>query len=249
MRWAGRHGAKDQLRQAIWRQLEESGAGIPPLWSAIPDFVGANIAAERLAELPFWQRARVIKSNPDRGQAWVRLRALQDGKRVYTPVPELVAEFPFLLLDPERLAGRGVSFEAVMYSDGALAHGERVAFEAMEPMDVCVVGCVAVSETGGRTGKGAGFADLEMGIFRLCGTLPDTTPVVTTVHERQLVDANRIVMEPHDTPLDWIVTPERALQTRTELPRPDDMDWASVRDDQYAAIPFLAALRARLEQS
>ena len=39
----------------------------------------------------------------------------------------------------------------------------------MEKLDFCVVGCVAVTRRGGRTGKGAGFADLEHGIFRELG--------------------------------------------------------------------------------
>ena len=33
----------------------------------------------------------------------------------------------------------------------------------MPKLDFCVVGCVAVTRSGGRTGKGAGFADLEQG--------------------------------------------------------------------------------------
>ena len=38
-------------------------------------------------------------------------------------------------------------------------------------LDFVVVGCVAVTRAGGRTGKGGGFADLELGIFRELGKL------------------------------------------------------------------------------
>jgi len=249
MRWAGRHGDKDRLRARIWEAMEASGVAIGSPWSRIPDFEGAAAAAERLAALPFWSAAQVVKVNPDRGQGWVRLRALRDGKCVYTPVPELVEDHPFLLLDPAALRNRGVDFETVMYSEGAALHGQPVAFDEMRPMDVCVVGSVAVSAAGGRTGKGGGFADLEMGIFRELGTLPSTTPVVTTVAEAQLVGDDELPIEPHDTPLDWIVTPERALATTGAYPRPERLDWSAIRPDQYDDIPFLRELRDELAAS
>ncbi len=245
-RWRGRHSAKDTLRQRVWSALESGGYAIGNPFSAIPDFVGADRAAARLAELPFWRDAVIVKCNPDRGQAWVRLQALKEGKRVYTPVPELTADFPFIHLDPAALDERGIAYEDVMYSAGALQHGERVEFEQMAPMDICVVGCVAVSPAGGRTGKGAGFADLEMGIFRELQIMPPGTPVVTTVHEAQVVADREIVMQPHDTPLDWIVTPQRSIETHSPYPRPGELDWNAVQEDQFRAIPFLSALRARL---
>ncbi len=245
-RWRGRHAGKDSLRQRVWRTLDEQGYAVGSPYSAIPDFVGAGQAALQLAALPFWASAQVVKCNPDRGQAWVRLQALKEGKRVYTPVPELTADFPFIHLDPAALSAAGIAFEDVMYSEGALAHGERVEFEQMAPMDICAVGCVAVSPSGGRTGKGAGFADLEMGIFRELGLLRPGVPVVTTVHEAQLVEDAEIVMQPHDTPLDWIITPERCIETCSPYPQPGQLDWDAVQPDQFAAIPFLSALRARL---
>ena len=51
----------------------------------------------------------------------------------------------------------------------------------------------------------------------------------------------------HDTPLDWIVTPDEVIETRTSYPRPGGVDWSSVQPDQLAGIPFLGALRAQLE--
>ena len=56
-------------------------------FNRIPDFAGAEAAAEHLRKLPLWKSAKVIKSNPDPPQAFVRRAALQDGKRLYVPVP------------------------------------------------------------------------------------------------------------------------------------------------------------------
>jgi len=246
-RWKGRNSKKDELRDRVWSALENQGAAIDSPWSKIPDFVGAQQAAEQLARLDALKTARIVKCNPDRGQAWVRLKALQQGKIVYTPVPELVKDFPFLLLDPEKLQQEGVAFEDVMYSEGAIEHGQKINFNEMDVMDICVVGCVAVTTAGGRTGKGAGFADLEMGIFRELNILPETTPVVTTVHDLQVVANNEVVMEGHDTPLDWIATPEQLIQTKTDYPVPGPMQWSALKPDQYEKIPFLTELRQQMQ--
>jgi 5-formyltetrahydrofolate cyclo-ligase len=245
-RWEGRNSQKDALRAEVWSALEAGGASIGPAWSHIPNYQGAEAAADRLAALPFWEAARVVKSNPDAPQAPVRLKALQAGKILYTPVPELTQDFPFVRLDPAELRRRGIPLEEAAPISGALAHGQRVRFEDMEPMDVLVVGCVAVTRAGGRTGKGGGFADLELGIFHALGLVPPGSVIVTTVHPTQVVADDRLVMLGHDCPLDWIITPAEAIETRTRLPRPTGVDWAAIRPDQYASIPFLHDLRARL---
>lgn len=246
-RWKGRNEKKDALRATIWSRLEHTGAAVGTPWSCIPNYVGAEKAAAQLAVLPFWKRANIVKSNPDKPQIPIRLRALQEGKLVYTPVPELVRDFPFILLDPDVLARRGVPFEVAATSEGAMKVGKRVQFEEMKLLDIVVVGCVAVTRAGGRTGKGGGFADLELGIFRELNLVKPHTPIVTTVHPIQVVDNEELIMLAHDTPLDWIVTTEETIETRTAYEKPTAMDWEAVRPDQYRNIPFLAELRDSLE--
>lgn len=246
-RWKGRHNGKDNLRKRIWGGLESTGAAIGSPWSAIPNFVGAELAAEQLLNLSKWKSANVVKCNPDKAQAWVRLNALKQGKRLYTPVPELTNDFPFILLDPEALRARGIAFEYVMYSEGFLEHGQPVEFREIEPLDFIVVGCVAVTAAGGRTGKGAGFADLEMGIFQSYGIMEADTPVATTVHSIQLVDDGQVCMEAHDVPLDYIATPEKLVKTHTEYARPNAIDWDAIQPDQYQNIPFLTSVREQLK--
>lgn len=245
-RWEGRNEQKDALRAEIWSRLEEEGAAVGSPWSRIPNFVGADKAAARLAELPFWKSANVVKSNPDAPQIPVRLRALQEGKVVYTPVPELVRDFPFIFLDPEQLDRQGVDFEEAATAEGALKYGKRVQFQEMMPLDIVVVGCVAVTRAGGRTGKGGGFADLELGIFRELDLVNPDVPVVTTVHPIQVVDDDQLIMVAHDTPLDWIITTDQVIETRTAYERPTTMDWDAVQPDQYRNIPFLEELKASL---
>jgi 5-formyltetrahydrofolate cyclo-ligase len=248
-RWQGRNSTKDVLRTDVWSLLEESGAAVGPAFSRIQNLVGADKAAARLAELPFWKSAKVVKSNPDPPQIPVRLRALQDGKLLYMPVPELVKDFPFVELDPVVLQAKGVPFEVAAEAEGALAHGKKVGFLEMQPFDVCVVGCVAVTRTGGRTGKGAGFADLELGIFRETGLMKPNTPIVTVVHSLQVVDSERVVMVSHDSALDWIITPDEVIETHTPYPQPTGVDWDEVQPDQFRDIPFLTSLKEQLSRA
>ena len=88
-------------------------------------------------------------------------------------------------------------------------------------MDILVVGCVAVGRDGGRTGKGGGFADLELGIFREVGIIPTHAKLVTTVHDLQVVEDERLTLQAHDSPLDWIVTPNEVVETYTSYPQPN----------------------------
>jgi 5-formyltetrahydrofolate cyclo-ligase len=247
-RWAGRNSAKDVVRSRIWDLLEETGVAIGPAWSMIPNFAGADTAAWRLSQTPEWQAARTIKTNPDAPQIPIRLMALYQGKTVYAPVPYLTRDFPYLRIDPKKMIEKGISFELAATSQGFVEHGERIGFEDIEPLDFCVVGSVAVSRNGGRTGKGAGFADLETAIFRELGTINDTTPLVTTVHSCQLVDDTDVVIESHDSPLDMVATESELIRTGNRQARPGGVDWARVRPDQFDNIPFLRELQTRMEE-
>jgi 5-formyltetrahydrofolate cyclo-ligase len=245
--WSGRHPDKDQLRTEVWSRLARQGAAIGQPTGHIPNFVGAEEAAARLASLPVWQKARVIKCNPDSPQKPVRLRALRDGKTVYMAVPRLTKAQCFVELEPANLASQGVNLAKAAAIKAALRYGRLVSFEEMETIDLVVTGCVAVSRDGGRTGKGAGFADLELGMLRQFDLIRPDTPIVTTVHPLQLVEDNVLPMQAHDWSLTWIVTPNEAIETRASRPQPTGLDWKKVQPEQLQAIPILRRLQAEQE--
>ncbi|MEM0899856.1 MAG: 5-formyltetrahydrofolate cyclo-ligase [Pseudomonadota bacterium] len=245
-KWAGRNADKDAVRSEVWETLETSGKAMGPTWSHIPNFIGADMAAWRLAQTDAWQRAKTVKCNPDPPQIPIRLRALYEGKVLYAPVPYLTKEFPYLRVDPEMMVKKGVSFELAATSQGYVMHGERIDFFDVEHLDFAIVGSVAVSREGARTGKGAGFADLETGIFRELGIIDEATPMSTTIHSSQLVPDDRVCMMPHDSPLDYIATEEKLIVTGSTAPRPKGVAWDFVRDDQFDTIPFLRTLRDRM---
>jgi 5-formyltetrahydrofolate cyclo-ligase len=240
--WSGHDPVKDRLRTSVWAQLKAQGVAVGEPVGHIPRFVGTDRAAAQLALLPVWQQARVIKCNPDQAQAPVRLRALQEDKVLYMAVPRLTEERCFVELTAAALRYRRVALEVAATSRGAMQHGRLVAVGEMSPIDLVVVGCVAVSRDGGRTGKGAGFADLELGLLRQHGLIQADTPIVTTIHALQIVPSAELPMRVHDWSLTWIVTPDEAIVTATRRAQPPGLLWEHLRPEQLATIPVLRTL-------
>src|SRR5436190_22620869 len=154
--------AKSALRQEVWTAMRAAKvARFPGAAGRIPNFTGAEAAAERLRSLPPWQAAGTVKSNPDSAQWPVRQRALEDGKTVYMAVPRLAGERPFFLLDPSALADPPRVASSIK---GASRSARTVDVADLDPVDLVVAGCVAVAEDGARLGKGGGFSDLEFAV-------------------------------------------------------------------------------------
>ena len=223
--------------------LKQQAASVGDSFGHIPNFVGAQMAAEKLAALPIWQQAKTIKCNPDSPQIPVRMRALQDGKRLYMAVPRLTDDRCFVELTAEDLQRQSVSIAESAIARKALTCGKLVSFEEMEPIDLVIIGCVAAGRSGGRTGKGAGFADLELAMLTEFGLVEIDTPIVTTVHSLQVVEDSRLPMQVHDWALNWIITAEEVIETNTIYPRPTGLNWDSIRAEQLEKIPILRKLR------
>ena len=66
------------------------------------------------------------------------------------------------------------------------------------------------------------------------------------MHDIQLVESDVLPLQPHDSPLDWIITPTRSIETRSTHPRPTGVHWDSVRPEQFRDIPFLQKLKEQL---
>jgi len=232
--------SKQEVRDHVWHVLEEASVGrFPGTRGRIPNFIGAERAADRLCELNIWKRAQVLKCNPDSPQRPVRLRALKAGKIVYMAVPRLRAVECFIELDPARL---GKNINAASSIGGAFRFGRSVGPEQMNPIDLIVCGTVAVNSRGARIGKGGGYSDLEYGLARQAKLVRRNTPVVTTVHDLQVLDEELMVLA-HDIPVDYVITPTKVIETHTKLARPKGIYWEYLTDEKIDAIPYLKQLR------
>lgn len=232
---------KQDLRERIWDELEESGeARFPyPPHGRIPNFAGVDDAAERLAKVDAWQAADVIKSNPDSPQLPVRRAGLRQGKTLYMAVPRLRDEKCFLRLDPEMIE----DIDHATTIGGSSEVGEQVGPEDMDPIDLIVSGSVAVNKEGARVGKGEGYSDLEFAILREFGLAEDETTTVTTVHEMQVVD-DEIPTTPHDVPIDLIVTPEQTIRNNVMSGKPMGIEWDDLDESRSNEIPILQQMRS-----
>lgn len=233
---------KRALREATWDRMVAAGVGrFPAPTGRIPNFVGAESAAERLRGHPAWQAARTVKANPDSPQWPVRQRALEDGKVVYMAVPRLAEDDPFFLLDPDDLADTPRKASSIK---GASRSARTVAVEDLDPVDLVVTGCVAVDRGGARLGKGGGFSDLEYALAWEAGLIGPDTMVVTTVHDLQVLPEGDIPVTDHDFRLDLIVTPQEVIDCGRHERTPASIHWDELTDDKIAAIPLLHRLAA-----
>lgn len=241
---AGVLAEKAALRREVWSAMSAARvARFPGAAGRIPNFSGAEAAAQRLRTTAAWKAARTVKANPDSAQLPVRQRALEDGKTVYMAVPRLAGEEPFFVLDPDHLSEPPRKAASI---SGAARSAQRVALAEATPVDLVVMGCVAAGEDGARLGKGGGFADLEFALATAAGLIGPRTISVTTVHDLQVRPAGTIPLAGHDIPLDFIITPERTIDCRSRhRPRPAiGIRWEDLTEEKIAAIPLLSALRA-----
>ncbi len=230
------------MRQEVWAALRAARvARFPGAEGRIPNFTGAEAAAERLRATSEWQAARTLKANPDSPQLPVRQRGLEDGKTVYMAVPRLAGPEPFFALDPDHLSEPPRKAASI---SGAARSARRVMLSELSPVDLVVMGCVAVGEDGARLGKGGGFADLEYALATAAGLIGPHTVSVTTVHELQVRPAKTIPLTGHDVPVDFIITPERVIACRGGSRPVPGICWEDLTEEKIAAIPLLSAQRA-----
>ncbi len=235
---------KFAIREEVWTALEQARVVRgKTVHDKIPDFYGAWEAAARVFELEVWQRARVIKSNPDKAQRPLRQRALEEGKLLYMAVPRLRAERCFVELDPAVMAGAPAQAATIR---GAFRYGRPVLVEEMRPVDLVISGSVAVNRAGVRVGKGGGYADLEYGLAAAAGLVSPDTPVLTTIHPLQLMPED-LPRTDHDVPLDYAVTPAEIIRCPGNLPHPKGIYWDDLDEKKIAAIPLLQKLREGIE--
>jgi len=230
---------KAVIRRRIWRKMEESGvARFPkPIEGRIPNFEGSEKAAQKLVGLEEFQRARVVKVNPDSPQTHVRRGVLLNGKLLIIPTPRL--RRGFILLDPKMIPRKFLIGSSTIR--GAFRYGKSCPLEELPEVDLIAAGSVAVSQDGVRIGKGGGYSEIEYGILREFGLVGEETPIFTTVHDLQIVSS--APKEEHDFVVDAIITPSKIVRLERKYPQPRGIIWERLSKDDLTAMPILNELR------
>lgn len=229
---------KQRIRREIWSLLEERGvAKAPkPIYGRIPNFVGAERAAERIIGLEEYQGSRVIKVSPDSPQRHVRYRCLLDGKMLVMPTPRL--REGFLLLDPLRIPRE--QLEQASTIRGAFILGRKIHPKDLPKIDLIVTGSVAATRDGLRLGKGGGYSELEYAILLEYGKIDRDIMIATNIHDLQLVD--RLPRDPYDLTLDVIATPTKLIKISARKERPMGIIWELLDSKKIEEISILREL-------
>jgi 5-formyltetrahydrofolate cyclo-ligase len=130
-------------------------------------------------------------------------------------------------------------------SQGVRNFSTPIGLDSRVLVDLIVIGSVAVSEKGWRIGKGEGYADLEYAMMVSMGAVCEGTPVVTIVHDCQVVDFPEALLEDHDLTVDYILTPTRVITTGCQRPKPAGIMWSKITREMLEKMPILRSLRDR----
>jgi 5-formyltetrahydrofolate cyclo-ligase len=198
---------KQKMREWIWKTLEDKKLlnSPKPGYGRIPNFKGAEKAAQMLRGTEEWMESEMIFSSPDSAQTKVREYALRDEKLLIMASPKL--KKGYLLVDSKNLDGHEKSASTIR---GAFKYGKTL--KHFPVVDLVVEGSVAVDLSGRRLGKGGGYGDQEISHLFREKSIHGDTPLVTTVHEIQIV--KEVPTEPHDKQINMIVTSQDVIRIR-----------------------------------
>ncbi|XP_042708045.2 methenyltetrahydrofolate synthase domain-containing protein isoform X6 [Chrysemys picta bellii] len=218
-----------------------------PVHHRIPNFKGASHAASRLPGLQEFKTAKTIKINPDAPQKTARFLTLEARKTLLVPTPRLRTGLFNKIVPPPGATKEILRICAT--SQGIKDYSVPIGLDAKVQVDLVVVGSVAVSEKGWRIGKGEGFADMEYAMMMSMGAIREDTPVVTIVHDCQVVDIAEELLDDHDLTVDYILTPTRTIKTGCKRPKPQGIIWHKISYEMLERIPILKNLRYREKQA
>jgi 5-formyltetrahydrofolate cyclo-ligase len=230
---------KDELRERVWKLLEEKGvARFPqPSRGRIPNFEGSRTASMRILETDMFLNAEVVKVNPDYPQLEVRRGTLEAGKMLIMPSPRLRSGF--LLLDPTQIPVERYRSAATIR--GSFRYGVELELENLPLVNLIVCGSVAVTEAGLRVGKGGGYSELEYAVLKEFDLVDEGIPIATSVHDLQIIE--EAPREEYDFTVDLIATPKRLIKTTGPRLRPSGIIWEELPKRKLLEIPILRKIR------
>jgi 5-formyltetrahydrofolate cyclo-ligase len=209
----------------------------------IPDFEGSEVCAQLLAGIDAYaglgdRRAFVT---PDNCLDHVRSRLLRDAHPFVMTTFSLARGF--LEVQPGSVPDGEYTYAGSI--DGANRLGGHVSLEGLRTgssFALVITGCSVVSRNGVRFGKGHGYFDVEWAILSELGKTDEATSVVAVCHDTQVIDDD-LDPDPHDTIVDWIITPTRAIEVHHEPREPGRIRWDLLARAGKEGVPVLEELR------
>nr|CAH7722022.1 unnamed protein product [Callosobruchus chinensis] len=235
---------KDSIREEVWSKLVKNKIALyPGPYYRIPNFKGAEEAAQKLIELPEFKETKSVEVNPDKPLQPSRRVVLENGKELYVPSPRIQG----CLL--KKLENDGVnSIRKIVTRWGVENVGTKIDVNDKFHIDMLILGSVAVSKDGRRIGKGTGFADIEFAVLKEINAIDDNTVIVTVVHDAQVYDElPKELFKKYDVPVDYIVTPSTIIKIENKLPRPEGIYWDILTETRVKNIDVLQKMKEKHE--
>ena len=88
--------------------------------------------------------------------------------------------------------------------------GDALGAESLKEADLIVVPALAASADGTRLGQGGGWYD------RALTHRSSDVPIVAVIFDDEVLESGIIPAEPHDVPIDAIVTPTRTITAHAQ---------------------------------
>ncbi|ESO02138.1 hypothetical protein HELRODRAFT_94411 [Helobdella robusta] len=237
--------SKAILRSKVWDYLEDSGLASHPKIPRrrISNFRGSEEACDRITELDVFKKAQILRIDPDRPLQEIRFKTLEAGKTLLVPTPSLKNHVFSKIVPPADCPQK--LLRSCAARQGIKDYSEAIDIDEKVKVDAVVVGCVAVSTKGWRIGKGGGLSDLEYAMMASLGVVNQKVPIITMVHDCQILDLPDSLFGLHDLPVDYIVTPTQIIECTGHLPKPSSILWNLMNDDKLNHIPVLRRIRFR----
>lgn len=198
---------RERLRRRIWHLMENAGVLTFPLevLGRVPNFVGAEQAAELLAQQSEFVQAKVVFVSPDHVLRRVRELVLENGKVLAVSLPRRLARLskhPLLQITERKAIKSAASI------DDFLRYGQPLSM----PVDLAVLSSVVVDRLGNRLTPRQEFGDREWEMLVDNGFVHERTKIATIVHPLQFADDLAKWVTEKDVKVHLIVTPEEVVR-------------------------------------
>ncbi|MEA3535864.1 5-formyltetrahydrofolate cyclo-ligase [Rhizobium sp. CC-YZS058] len=232
------------IRQKIWDSLKAVARPDTRFHLSfsefIPDFIGADVATDRLTRLKAFRDCRLAFVTPDNSMTELRRRLIVEGKGFVMSTYNM--QRGFLYMAPGIVPPEAASFAA--WLDGMEYFARPVDLADLSEIgrfDLLATGASAVTRDGIRFGKGHTFFDLEWAMFTDIGLVHEQTPVAAIVHDVQVVE-EQLNQSETDIQVDYIATPSRLATIERQKRRPRGVRWERLTREEIASLPPLNEL-------
>ncbi len=198
---------RERLRRRIWHLMENAGVLTFPLevFGRVPNFVGAEQAAELLAQQPEFTQAKVVFVSSDHVLRRVRELVLEHGKVLAVSLPQRLIsrnKCPLLQITERR------AIKAAVKVDNFLRYGQPLSI----PVDLAVLSSVVVDRLGNRLTPRQEFGDRVWQMLVDSGFVHERTKIATIAHPLQFADDLAKWVTEKDVKAHLIVTPEEVVR-------------------------------------